>query len=118
MIPPRLKISRDTSRLNSTLRIWDPSNTPWALNWRGLQKVLLSQRKYALEVLQDMGLIGARVAAYPMEQHLKLTNHDGELLEDPAMYRRLIGRLIYLTITRPDIVYTVQILSQFMRITN
>ena len=45
---------------------------------------------------------------------MKLTNQDGALLSDPSAYWRLVGRLIYLTITRPDIVFTVNILSQFM----
>ncbi|KAL5542957.1 hypothetical protein UlMin_010667 [Ulmus minor] len=49
-----------------------------------------------------------------MEQNLKLTTTDGELLNNATKYRRLIGRLIYLTVTRPDIVYSVQMLSQFM----
>ena len=43
-----------------------------------------------------------------------VNTNDGEALEDPTQYRRLIGRLIYLTITRPDILYPVHILSQFM----
>jgi len=49
-----------------------------------------------------------------MEQNLKLTNDQGEILNDASHYRRLVGRLIYLTITRPDIMYSVNILSQFM----
>ncbi|XP_058084110.1 uncharacterized mitochondrial protein AtMg00240-like [Magnolia sinica] len=49
-----------------------------------------------------------------MEQHLKLNDTDGTLLVDPVSYRRLVGLLIYLTISRPDITYTVNILSQFM----
>ncbi|XP_041025509.1 uncharacterized mitochondrial protein AtMg00240-like [Juglans microcarpa x Juglans regia] len=49
-----------------------------------------------------------------MEQHLKLSNEDGPLLPDPSIYHRLVGRLIYLTIIQPDIVYAVNILSQFM----
>lgn len=49
-----------------------------------------------------------------MEQHLKLTDSDEDLLTDPTLYRRLIGRLIYLTITRHDIVYPIHILGRFM----
>lgn len=49
-----------------------------------------------------------------MEQNLRLTNANGELLSDPHIYRRLVGWLLYLTITRPDIVYSINILSQFM----
>jgi hypothetical protein len=49
-----------------------------------------------------------------MESNLKLSRNDGDLLPDPTSYRRLIGRLIYLTITWPDISFSVQVLSQFM----
>ncbi|KAF5472024.1 hypothetical protein F2P56_008774 [Juglans regia] len=54
------------------------------------------------------------IAPFSIEQNLKLTNHDGTLLPDPSIYCRLVGRLIYLTITHPDIVFAVNILSQFM----
>ncbi|KAF5471374.1 hypothetical protein F2P56_008183 [Juglans regia] len=49
-----------------------------------------------------------------MEQNLILNAESGDELEDPSQFRRLIGRLIYLTITRPDIGFSVQRLSQFM----
>ena len=49
-----------------------------------------------------------------MEHNLKLTNIDGQLLEDPTLYRKLIGYLMYLAIARPDIIYAINILSHFM----
>ncbi|XP_043710546.1 uncharacterized mitochondrial protein AtMg00810-like [Telopea speciosissima] len=74
----------------------------------------LCQRKYTLDILNDCGLTGARPADFPMEQNLKLSDSTGEVLSEPSSYRRLVGRLIYLTVRRPDIVHTVHILSQFM----
>ncbi|XP_020415554.1 uncharacterized protein LOC109948060 [Prunus persica] len=81
---------------------------------RSKKGIFMSQRKYAPDILQDSGLSGARPEKFPMEQNLKLTPTDGALLNDPTKYRRLVGRLIYLTVTRPDIVYSVRTLSQFM----
>jgi hypothetical protein len=76
--------------------------------------IVISQRKYTLEILDNVGYLGAKPVDFPMEQNLKLTNDQGEILNDASHYRRLVGRLIYLTITRPDIMYSVNILSQFM----
>ncbi|XP_043702344.1 uncharacterized mitochondrial protein AtMg00810-like [Telopea speciosissima] len=81
---------------------------------RAHQGIYLSQRKYALDILQDSGFTGTRPADTSMELNLRLTDSQGELLTEPASYRRLVGRLIYLTVTRPDITHTVNILSQFM----
>jgi hypothetical protein len=66
-------------------------------------------------VLEDNGFSGSKPVSYPMESNLKLTANDpSPLLSDPASYRRLIGRLLYLIITRPNLSYTVQALSQFI----
>ena len=81
---------------------------------RSSSGIVLSQRKYTLDLLQDAGMLASKPISYPMDPRHKFSNFDGELLKDPAQYRRLVGRLLYLTITRPDIAYAVHRLSQGM----
>ncbi|WJX20513.1 hypothetical protein P8452_10060 [Trifolium repens] len=81
---------------------------------RSKKGIFLCQRQYALDIISDSGLTASKPVDFPMEQNLKLSPSDGIILSDPAPYRRLVGRLIYLTATRPDITYPVNILSQFM----
>ncbi|WOG89729.1 hypothetical protein DCAR_0208967 [Daucus carota subsp. sativus] len=74
----------------------------------------LSQRKYTLDLLSEFGLQNSKSLKVPMDIHEKLTPTSGLLLTDPHPYQRLLGKLIYLTVTRPDITFSVHVLSQFM----
>lgn len=74
----------------------------------------MSQRNYTLQLIDDAGLLGSKPVNTPMDPRKTLNEFDGILLDDPTSYRRLIGRLIYLNITRLDIAFAVQQLSQFM----
>ena len=81
---------------------------------RSKQGICLSQRKYVLDMLEEAGLLGGRPIDVPMDPNRKLLIDDGTLFENPGRYRRLVGKLNYLTITRPDISDAVSIVSQFM----
>ncbi|XP_019104832.1 uncharacterized mitochondrial protein AtMg00810-like [Beta vulgaris subsp. vulgaris] len=76
--------------------------------------ILLNQRKYIVDMLKDTKLEFCKTTAFPFPKALKLNAHDGERLEDPEIYRRLVGKFLYLNMTRPDISYVVQQLSQFL----
>ena len=78
-------------------------------------RLLLSQRKYALDLLEGSGLLGCKHASTPMKANMDLWCDGNHPLEDPGQYRRLIKKLIYLTITRLDITFVVRVLSKFMQ---
>ncbi|GKF14168.1 retrovirus-related pol polyprotein from transposon TNT 1-94, partial [Tanacetum coccineum] len=76
--------------------------------------ICLSQRKYCLDLLDDADQIEAKPCDEPMIPKLKLKYKDGRLLHNPEKYRRVVGKLNYLTITRPDIAFPVSVVSQFL----
>jgi Reverse transcriptase (RNA-dependent DNA polymerase) len=76
--------------------------------------LFLSQRKYTLDLLKETGKLGIKPANTPMDTNNKLEPESGEPLKDIAQYQRLVGKLIYLTVTRPDIAFAVGTVSQFM----
>ncbi|KAG7564974.1 Reverse transcriptase domain [Arabidopsis suecica] len=81
---------------------------------RNSQGISVCQRKYCLDLLSDTGLLGCKPKSVPMDPKVNLTKDTGTLLEDGRPFRELIGRLLYLCITRPDITFAVHKLSQFL----
>jgi len=69
--------------------------------------VLLSQCNYALDLLEETRLLGCKPANTTMEANVNLCFDDSHTLDDPEKYRRLVGKLIYLMVTRPDIIFAV-----------
>lgn len=82
---------------------------------RAAEGIFLSQRKYALDIVADCGLLGAKPVSIPIEQNNYLASDKGPLHSDPKQYRRLVGRLVYLSITRPELCNAIHLLSQFMK---
>jgi Reverse transcriptase (RNA-dependent DNA polymerase) len=76
--------------------------------------LFISQRKYVLDLLQETGKLGCKPAKTPIETNIKLNIENGEPLKDINHFQRLIGKLIYLTVTRPDLSFVVSQISQFM----
>nr|XP_028955049.1 uncharacterized protein LOC114823790 [Malus domestica] len=74
----------------------------------------LSQNKYTLELLQRGDLLECKPCSTPIAAKTQLSAHTGAPLSDPSLYRQLVGSLQYLTLTRPDISFDVQNVSQFM----
>ena len=66
-----------------------------------------------LVLLSNTGTLGVKPYGSPMVPNIHLTG-EGETFEDLERYRRLVGKLNYLTITRPDIVHSINVLSQYM----
>jgi hypothetical protein len=80
---------------------------------RSARGIYLSQRKYILDLLAETKMTGCRPSSTPIESNLRLVK-DGGFPVDREQYQRLVGRLIYLSHTRPDIAYAVSVVSQFM----
>ncbi|RVX21560.1 Retrovirus-related Pol polyprotein from transposon TNT 1-94 [Vitis vinifera] len=81
---------------------------------RSKKGIAVSQRKYVLDLLNETGMLGCKPAETPMDTTVKLEESDGSAPIDKGRYQRLVGKLIYLSHTRPDISFSVSVVSQFM----
>ncbi|KAG7578814.1 GAG-pre-integrase domain [Arabidopsis thaliana x Arabidopsis arenosa] len=81
---------------------------------RNATGISVCQRKYALDILASTGMLACQPCRVPMDPTITLTKETGTLLDNGTSYRELVGRLLYLTITRPDITFAVHKLSQFL----
>ena len=76
--------------------------------------LFLCQHKYAKDLLQKFEMLKCKPISMPVEVSAKLCAQERKELEDPTMYRQLVGSLIYLTLMRPDTSYVVGVASRYM----
>jgi hypothetical protein len=76
--------------------------------------IFVNQHKYIQDLITLAGLEDTFSVDTPMEVNVKYKKDKGDLLDDPILYKSLVGSLIYLTTTRPNISYVVHQVSQFM----
>ncbi len=74
----------------------------------------MCQHTYILEILQEFGLIHCNVAMTILLEGFKMQKEEDSKLVDLLTCRRIVVKLIYLTNTRPDVVYVVSVISCFM----
>lgn len=74
----------------------------------------ITQKKYVLDILARFNMTNSKISKTPMEQNLRFPKSEEDTPVDAQMFQRMVGSLIYLTITRPDICYVVNIISQHM----
>ncbi|CAM8951630.1 unnamed protein product [Rhodiola kirilowii] len=81
---------------------------------RSTEGIFINQRKYVIDILEDHNFTDSKPVQTPLEGKHGLSISTSSPIPDPTIYKKLIGRLIYLTITRPDLAFAVHTLSQFM----
>ena len=65
-------------------------------------------------MISRASITDSKIVDTPIEYYCYLNSHDDESLSDVTLYRQLVGSLIYLTVTYPNISYAVHVVSQFM----
>ncbi|RVW35033.1 Retrovirus-related Pol polyprotein from transposon TNT 1-94 [Vitis vinifera] len=81
---------------------------------RTKEGIVVTQRKYVLDLLQETGMLGCKPVDTPMDPIGKIDKDNDSHPTDRDRYQRLVGKLIYLTHTRPDIGFVVSMVSRYM----
>ena len=81
---------------------------------RSKQGISMCQRKYVLDLLTETSMLNCRPVDTPIEMNHGLVIHPNQVPTNKERYQRLVGKLIYLSHTRPDIAYAVSVVSRFM----
>ncbi|KAM0041797.1 putative RNA-directed DNA polymerase [Helianthus debilis subsp. tardiflorus] len=81
---------------------------------RSKHGIFISQKKYILDLLAETGMIDCKPTDTPIAVNHKLHMEEGVKAADKERYQRMVGKLIYLSHTHPDIAYAVGVVSQFM----
>lgn len=81
---------------------------------RSKKGIFINQKKYTLDLLTEIGMLDCKPADTPISVNHRLQIVNGADETDRGQYQHLVGKLIYLSHTRPDIAYAVSIVSQFM----
>ena len=77
-------------------------------------ELYITLAKYAFKLLSRAGLTDSKTLDTPIELNAHLTPSGGKPLSNPSLYKRLVGSLVHLTVTRPDIYYAVHQVSQYL----
>lgn len=110
-------ISKVKNHLSTVFEVKDLGSLRYFLGMelgRNKNGMCISQRKYVLDLLQETGMLGCKRASTHLDSSCTSENNVGTVLADIHSYQKLVGKLIYLSHTRPDICYSVSYVSQFM----
>ena len=80
--------------------------------------IFISQEKYAKNLVKRFGLDSKKHASTPMSSSVKLSSDLASVEVDPTLYRSMIGSLLYLTASRPDIAFSVGVCARFQAAPN
>ena len=77
-------------------------------------EIFICQTKYAKDVLKRFKMLNCKPASTPVATGLKLSKEDKGTKVDPSLFKILVGILMYITATRPYIMYAITLISRFM----